>query len=139
MSGVTPYLLFPGNAAEALDYYRAIFGGALEAIDYARAGRHDGPGDAIAHAELRGPVRMAAADAGGDDDAVHMTGMFLSLSGAADDVTLTRWFNVLAEEGRVIRQLQQRPWGESDGALIDRYGVRWLISFAKDADKPTPH
>jgi PhnB protein len=136
MSGLIPYLLFPGNAAEALEHYRVVFGGDLQLIDYAQAGRHDGPGDAIAHGQLSGRVELAGADAGGDDDAVQMSGMFLSLLGTADAVTLTRWFDQLAAEGRVIDPLQKRSWGDYDGTLIDRYGVRWLIGFQEEADEP---
>ena len=129
MSGLIPYLLFPGTAAEALGHYREVFGGDLQLMDYAQAGRHDGPGDAIAHGQLRGPVELAGADAGADDDAVQMSGMFLSLLGTADAATLTHWFEQLAAGGRVIDALQARPWGDVDGTLVDRYGVRWLVGF----------
>lgn len=139
MSGVVPYLLFPGNAAEALEYYRAVFGGDLEIVDFAHAGRPDGPADAVADGRLNGQVCILAADAAGDDDAVHMTGMFLSLVGIADASTQSGWFDVLAAEGRVLQELKQRPSGAFEGALADRYGVRWLIGFAKDTDKPTAH
>ncbi|MFK4850422.1 VOC family protein [Microbacterium sp. ZW T6_19] len=129
MSGLIPYLLFPGNAAEALGSYQAVFGGELQLLDYAAAGRHDGPGDAIAHGQLAGPVEIAGADAGADDDAVQMAGMFLSLLGTADATTLTSWFDQLAAGGRVIDPLQERPWGDFDGTVVDRYGIRWLIGF----------
>jgi len=129
MSGLIPYLLFPGNAAEALSFYRAVFGGELQTFDYATAGRLDGPGDAIAHGQLSGLVEIAGADAGADDDAVQMGGMFLSLLGTADAVTLTSWFDQLAAGGRVIDPLQKRPWGDFDGTLVDPYGIRWLIGF----------
>ena len=64
MSGLIPYLLFPGDAAEALQQYAAIFGGELQMFTYAQAGRTDGPEDAIAHGMLvNGPVELAGADA----------------------------------------------------------------------------
>lgn len=129
MSGLTPYLLFPGNAAEALGHYQSVFGGELQLLDYAMVGRHDGPGDAVAHGQLSGLVAIAGADAGADDDAVQMSGMFLSLLGTADAVTLTEWFDKLAADGRIIEALQMRPWGDYDGTLVDRYGIRWLIGF----------
>ncbi|MBO9626210.1 MAG: VOC family protein [Microbacterium sp.] len=129
MSGLIPYLLFPGTAADALTHYRDIFGGELQMFDYATAGRHDGPGDAIAHGQLSGAVEIAGADAGADDDAVQMSGMFLSLLGTADAATLTRWFDALAAGGRVITPLEKRPWGDYDGTLVDRYGIRWLIGY----------
>lgn len=129
MSAPIPYLLFPGNAAEALEHYRDVFGGELQLVDYAAAGRSDGPGDAVAHGQLSGPVDLAGADAGADADAVQMGGMFLSLLGTADALTLTGWYDALAAGGRVIDTLQKRPWGDFDGTLVDRYGVRWLIGF----------
>lgn len=129
MSGLIPYLLFPGNAAEALTFYQGVFGGELQMLDYATAGRRDGPGDAIAHGQLSGLVEIAGADAGADDDAVQMGGMFLSLLGTADATILTSWFDQLSVGGRVIDMLQARPWGDFDGTLVDRYGIRWLIGF----------
>ncbi len=129
MTGLVPYLLFPGNTAEALTFYRDVFGGELALHTYAEFGRADGPGDAIAHGELQGVVALGAADAGPDDDAVHIVGAFFSLLGAADPATLTRWFDALAAGGNVIDPLQQRPWGDFDGSVADRYGIRWLIGF----------
>lgn len=129
MSGLVPYLLFPGNAAEAFAHYRSVFGGELQLFDYAQLGREDGPGDAIGHGMLQGVVELSGADAGADDDAVQMSGMFLSLLGTADAATLTRWFDALAAQGRVLSALEKRPWGDVDGMVVDRYGIRWLIGF----------
>ncbi len=33
------------------------------------------------------------------------------------------------DSGRVVDDLQTRPWGDSDGQVIDRYGLHWLIGF----------
>jgi len=129
MSGLVPYLLFPGNAAEAFAHYRSVFGGEVQLFDYAQLGREDGPGDAIGHGMLQGIVELSGADAGADDDAVQMSGMFLSLLGTADAATLTRWFDALAAQGRVLSALEKRPWGDVDGMVVDRYGIRWLIGF----------
>lgn len=129
MTAPTPYLLFPGNAAEALAHYRDVFGGELQTFDYRTMRRHDGPGDAVAHGELRGAVSLSGADAGADDDAVQMGGMFLALLGAADAETSTRWFEALAAGGRVVSPLTVRPWGDVDGSVVDRYGIRWLIGY----------
>jgi PhnB protein len=52
-----------------------------------------------------------------------------SLLGTADPATLRRWFTGLSDGGRVVDDLQQRPWGASDGQLVDRYGVHRLIGF----------
>lgn len=129
MAGLVPYLFFPGTAAEALTFYRDVFGGDLELHTYAEFGRGDGPGDAVAHGMLTGAVGLFAADAGPDEDAVHLVGVAFSLLGTADPATLTTWFERLAEGGRVIDPLQARPWGDHDGQVTDRFGVRWLIGY----------
>lgn len=127
---VIPYLLLPGNAAEALEFYRGVFGGEVEAHTYREFGRADGPGDAIAHGTLSGHVTLFAADAGADEDAVQMGGMFFALLGVADAATTAAWFAALAEHGRILDPLQQREWGDSDGQLVDRFGVRWLLGYS---------
>lgn len=129
MPGLVPYLFFPGNAAEALTFYRDVFGGELSMFTYAQFSRVDGPDDAIAHGMLTGSVELFAADAAGDEDAVHIVGASFSLLGAAEASTLTRWFDALAEGGTVADPLQKRPWGDYDGQVVDRYGIRWLIGF----------
>ena len=53
----------------------------------------------------------------------------MSLLGAADASTLKKWFTRLAEGGKVVDDLQVRPHGASDGQVIDRYGLHWLIGF----------
>ncbi|WP_298040212.1 VOC family protein [uncultured Microbacterium sp.] len=131
MSALVPYLSFPGNAEEALRFYRDVFGGELELHTYAQFGRADGPGDAIAHGVLRGPVLLFAADAAGDEDAVHIVGASFSLLGTADPVVLGGWFDELAREGRVVEPLGKRPWGDGDGQVLDRYGIRWLIGHGR--------
>ncbi len=58
----------------------------------------------------------------------------LSLLGTAEPATLRRWFAGLAADGgTVVDDLQERPWGASDGQVIDRYGLHWLIGFEHDA------
>jgi PhnB protein len=58
----------------------------------------------------------------------------LSLLGTAVAPTLKDWFARLSEGGRVVDDLQVRPWGASDGQVIDRYGLHWLIGFEGDED-----
>lgn len=129
MTAPTPYLHFPGTAREALNFYADVFGGTVELHTFAAFGRDDGPDDAIAHGILRGPVDLFGADVGGDEPALRCEGLMLSLLGSAEPATLHQWFARLAEGGRVVDDLQQRPWGASDGQVIDRYGPHWLVGF----------
>jgi PhnB protein len=130
MVAPTPYVLFPGTAREALTGYAAVFGGRAELHTFAEFGRTDGPADAVAHGVLvGGPVALAGADAAGDERPVQVTGLMLSLLGTADPATLRGWFTGLADGGRVVDDLQRRAWGASDGQVVDRYGLHWLIGF----------
>jgi PhnB protein len=133
MTHPTPYIHFPGTAREALSFYADVFGGSAQLHTFAEFGRDDGPGDAVAHGYLvDGPVALFGADAAGDELPVRCEGMMLSLLGTADASRLRQWFSRLSEGGRVVDDLQQRPWGASDGQVVDRYGLHWLIGFEGD-------
>jgi PhnB protein len=124
-----PYLLLPGTALDALTRYREVFGGELQLHTYGEFGRGDGPADAIAHGILTGPVTLFAADAGPDEDAFSSTGLLFSLLGAAEPDVLRSWFDALADGGRVVDALAERPWHAWDGQVRDRFGLTWLIGW----------
>jgi PhnB protein len=129
----TPYVHFPGTAREALTFYGEVFGCAVQLHTFADFNRADGRADAIAHGHLTGgPVALAGADVAGNEPPVRCEGMMLALLGTAAPSTLRTWFSRLSEGGRVVDDLQTRPWGASDGQVIDRYGLHWLIGFESD-------
>ena len=114
-------------------FYGAIFGGSVELHTFEEFGRTDGPGSAIAHGYLKdGPVGIFASDVAGDEVPVRCEGMMLSLLGTQTPSVLIQWFSKLSEGGRVLDDLQTRPWGASDGQVVDRYGLHWLIGFEAD-------
>lgn len=130
-----PYLHFPGTAREALTFYARVFGGSAELHTFEDFNRTDGPAEAIAHGYLKdGPVQLFAADVAGDQLPLRCEGLMLSLLGTADAPILKGWFSRLAEGGRVVDDLRVRPWGASDGRVIDRHGLHWLIGFEDGAD-----
>lgn len=129
MTGLTPYLSFPGTARRALTFYQQVFGGELVLNTLADFGRDDGPGDAIAHGALQGPVELFASDAAADEPTLRMEGVLFSLLGAADPDTLEAWFAGLCDGGSDVDPLQLRPWGAHDGQVTDQFGVRWLIGY----------
>jgi PhnB protein len=59
----------------------------------------------------------------------------LSLLGTAEPATLRQWFARLTEGGEVVDDLQHRAWGASDGQVIDRFGLHWLIGFEDETSK----
>jgi PhnB protein len=133
MPGLTPYILFPGTAREALTFYGDVFGSALRLHTFAEFDRDDGPADAVAHGYLvGGPISLFAADAAGDERPFRAEGIMLSLLGTAAPATMRQWFTRLGDGGRVVDDLQTRPHGASDGQVVDRYGLHWLIGFEGD-------
>ena len=133
MNAPTPYLHFAGTAREALAFYGEVFGCAVQLHTYGEFGRADGPADAIAHGYLTdGPVALFAADVAGDEPSFRCEGLMMSLLGTAPASTLRTWFAALSQDGRVVDDLQSRPWGASDGQVVDRYGLHWLIGFEVD-------
>lgn len=129
----TPYIHFPGTAREALTFYAAVFGGSVQLHTFQEFSRTDGPAEAIAHGYLKdSPVSLFGADVAGDELALRCEGLTLSLLGTAAPSTLRSWFRRLSEGGRIVDDLQKRPWGASDGRVIDRYGLHWLIGFEGD-------
>jgi PhnB protein len=130
MPSPQPYVSFPGTAREALTFYGDVFGSDVQLFTYEQFGRTDGPGEAIAHGALvEGPVEIFASDAIGDDATLRCEGLMLALLGTAEPATLRTWFARLSEGGTVVDDLQKRPWGASDGQVIDRFGLHWLIGF----------
>jgi len=129
MKAPKPYLLLPGTAREALRFYAEVFGGTVQLHTFAEFERTDGPPDAIAHGILDGPVAMYASDAGDGEAALRTEGLMFSILGAAEPATLHAWFETLSDGGRVVDALQERAWGASDGQVVDRFGLHWLIGY----------
>lgn len=123
------YVSFPGTAREALGFYAELFGGRLSLFTNKEFGNDDGPPEAIAHGELQGIVTLAGSDASPGGKSATFEGLMLSLLGTAEPEVLHQWFDQLAVGGRVVDPLAPKPWGASDGQVIDRFGLHWLIGY----------
>ena len=133
MTDPTPYVYFPGTAREALTFYGDVFECSVRLHTFEEFGRTDGPAMAIAHGFLiGGRVSLFGCDVAGDERALRCEGLMLSLLGSESPTTLRKWFSKLSEGGQILDDLQSRPWGASDGRVIDRYGLQWLVGFEGD-------
>ena len=131
---LNPYLNFKGNARQAMEFYRSIFGGKLQMQTFGEAHSPVGPSETnnIMHAER-------AADTGilffGSDTPSHMTyqpgtNMSMSLTGAnEDEAELRGYFEKLAAGATIEMPLQKAPWGDTFGMLTDQFGVHWLVNI----------
>jgi PhnB protein len=136
---VVPYLFFKGNAKEAMEFYKSVFGGELTMstvgespkevleqmkIDESRYGE-------IMHSHLKG----GAVDLLGSDSQMasdHSAKVELSINGSsADEADMKQFFDKLAEGGQVRMPLSKQFWGDTFGMLTDKYGVDWMMNIGE--------
>ena len=133
-SKLNPYISFKGNAREAMEFYKTVFGGKLELSTFGEAGaaNNGAEPDQIMHASLvadNGITLMASDSATGMREYVAGTNMSVSLSGDNEE-ELTGYYNKLAEGGKVEQPLTKAPWGDTFGMCIDKFGVFWMVNIA---------
>ncbi len=139
-SKLNPYLSFDSNARQAMEFYKAVFGGKLETTTFKEGGVPSKPGDEdkLMHAMLvadNGITLMASdvTDVSGQNYKVG-TNISISLSGDNQD-ELTGYFEKLADGGKIAEPLTQAPWGDTFGMTTDKFGIFWMVNIAgKKAD-----
>ena len=138
MTKLNPYLNFAGNAEDAFNFYRSVFGGEFTAVvrfkDMPMEGVTIPPADESKIMHISLPI-------GGDDvlmasDALESLGMqvvqgnnnYISVhpesKGEAD-----RIFAGLSAGGKVEMAIADQPWGDYFGSFTDRFGVNWMINY----------
>jgi len=132
-SRLNPYLSFNGDAREAMEFYRSVFGGDLNVSTFGESGMPDGPGaDKVMHAQLETPsgfTLMASDTPPGMDYAAPNGSITVSLSG--DDETLRDHWEKLSSGGTVMMPLEKQAWGDEFGMCTDRYGIPWLVNIGQ--------
>jgi PhnB protein len=132
-SRLNPYLTFNGNAREAMEFYRGVFGGDLTVSTFGEFGQPDAPGaDKVMHAQLETPAgfTLMASDTGpGMGEVSAGTTITISLSG--DDQDLRAYWEKLADGGNVTMPLEKQRWGDEFGMCVDRYGMPWMVNIGQ--------
>lgn len=137
MRTLTPYLLFDGCCREAMEFYRACFGGELTAMQVkdspARGMMADFQQERILNAHLKsGRIEISASDWLARDAKPapgNTVSMYLDGGSAAE---LRALFERLGEGGAIRHPLQEMFFGMY-GALTDRFGVRWMFHASEKA------
>jgi PhnB protein len=119
-----PYLFFTGNAAEAMEFYKEIFGGELKTMPNA-----DGKG--LMHADLSGgDISFMASDS--DRTEPYGTSCIsLSLNGKDGDKIKTA-FEKLSDGATNITPLKVESWGDTFGQLTDKFGIDWMVNISAE-------
>jgi PhnB protein len=134
-SRLNPYIAFSGNARQAMDFYREVFGGELTLNTFGESGAAaPGDEDKIMHAQLETPsgYTLMASDmppgmelSGGSDISVSLSG--------DDTDDLRGYFSKLSEGGSVTMPLEKQMWGDEFGMCVDPFGVHWMVNIAQPA------
>lgn len=131
MTSMNPYLNFAGNAREALEFYKKLFGGEVTTLTtYGDGGmaQDESMKNRVMHSEFKADgVFFMASDAPDNTQPHSDNNISLSLN-FTDVPEQTRVFNALAQGGAVTMPLDISPWGTSFGMLTDKYGIQWLLS-----------
>jgi len=132
-SKLNPYLNFNGNAREAMELYKSVFGGTMTMSTYKEGGMTQNPAEEnkIMHAmlETTNGITLMGADSPEGWEFVVGTNVSISLSGD-DTAELSGYFEKLSQGGNIQEPLKQAPWGDTFGMLTDKFGIRWMVNIA---------
>jgi len=138
MAQINPYIHFNGNAEEAFNFYKSVFGGEFAMLvrfkDMAFEGHpgFENEADKIMHIALpigKGSVLMGS-------DTPEFMGRHnekenrskISISAESKDEA-DHLFNGLSVGGEVEMPIGDSPWGTYFGMFRDKYGIEWMVDF----------
>ncbi|MFI8191782.1 VOC family protein [Streptomyces sp. NPDC085946] len=132
-SRLNPYLSFDGDARQAMEHYREVFGGSLRLTTYGEFGRRDAPdADKVMHAllETAGGFVLMGADA--PPGMPYNPGNNFSVSVSGDDEgELRGYWEKLSAGGSVSVALERQMWGDVFGMCTDRFGIPWMVNISR--------
>lgn len=126
---VFPFLMFIGNAEEAMQFYASVFDGS-EVLSITRYGPgEDGPEGTVRHASFTvlGHALMCI-----DSSVEHAFTFTPSLSlfvRCESEAEIDRYFERLSADGAVLMPLQAYPFARKFAWVQDRFGVSWQLSL----------
>lgn len=132
LQAVHPYLFFPGNCNEAMNFYKGILGGNLEVMPFEGSPMEvpDEYKQNVMHSTLQsGSVIIMASDGmpGQEVPKGSMTSLSLDFGDVKD---AEKAFNALSEGGLVTMPFQKTFWGSMFGSCTDQFGIDWMVSCA---------
>jgi PhnB protein len=142
MATINPYINFNGNAEEAFNFYKSVFGGEFgsvvrfkdlestefpvpenEANKIMRIVLPIGGNTLIANdvPESMGPVN--------ENENRSKIAVYTETKEEADKL-----FNGLSEGGSVEMPMAQSPWGTYFAMFRDKYGIEWTVEFDSNGE-----
>lgn len=128
------YLMFNGNAEEAMNHYKDATGGTIEMMN--RFGDSPMPVDEeVKNKVMHGIMKIADttvmfSDTDGKRN-VNFGDNFSIALDFKDEATMQQNFDKLAAGGVTIMPLQDTFWGAKFGMCTDKFGVNWMFNHDK--------
>jgi PhnB protein len=136
---INPYLNFDGDAEEAFNFYKSIFGGEFGMMqrfkeipekDKEQGKIKEEEGEKLIHVSLPlGQNVLMASDAPESTGKIKEGNNF-SISLEADSKEdAQKFFEGLSRGGKIMMPLADTFWGAYYGMLQDKFGIRWMVSY----------
>jgi len=138
MTIINPHINFNGNAQEAFDFYKSVFGGEFTKIirlkDLSSPEFPVDPADEnkLLHIELSiGPNSLIGNDIPSGMGKVSENENRSKIAVSADSrEEADRIFNGLSVGGTVEMPIGDSPWGTYFSMFRDKYGIEWTVEFS---------
>ena len=131
-SRLNPYLSFDGNAKEAMEFYKEVFGGTLTTSTYGEIGGLEGADAAkIMHGQLETDLGFTLMGADLPPGMPYQAGNNSAVSLSGDDGDALRgYWEQLSAKGQVTVPLAKQMWGDEFGQCVDQFGVSWMVNIS---------
>ncbi len=137
MARINPHINFNGNAEEAFNFYKSVFGGEFVKImrfkDFAsdEFPVADNEANKIMHIAL--PIGKNILMANDVPDSMGRTNenenrSKISISAESKEEAV-KLFNGLSAGGKIEMPIADSPWGSYFGMFRDKYGIEWMVDF----------
>lgn len=138
MAHINPHINFNGNAEEAFNFYRSVFGGEFTRI--VRLKDLAGPEFPVAANDENKILHIALPIGKHSKLMANDVPEFLGKVNERENrskITVTaeskedadRIFNGLSAGGEVEMPIADSPWGSYFGMFRDKYGIEWMVEF----------
>ena len=133
VSRLNPYINFDGNAREAMEFYKSVFGGELAVSTFGEYEEPASPNaDKIMHAMLETDSGFTLMGADTPEGMAYNPGDNITVSLSGDDADELRgYWEKLSAGGTVSVPLEKQMWGDEFGACSDRFGISWLVNIGQ--------
>ncbi|MCC2631811.1 MAG: hypothetical protein K0S20_510 [Patescibacteria group bacterium] len=125
MAHINPWINFNGNAEEAFEFYRSVFGG-----EFSKLERIEGSGKIMQIALPIGGNVLIANDVPEEMGRVSENENRSKISVSAESrEEAEKIFNGLSADGTVECPIEEGSEGPCFGMFRDKFGIEWIVEF----------